>query len=149
PFHCLRLDVSYFRAPRDVALSVAALGSVPAGWAVRRSGARPGDLVCVTGVLGDSGAGLALLERGENRKRREERPLVEWHLRPRPPVAAGSALAEAGLATAMLDLSDGLASDLRHLTSRSGVGARIEAERLPISDAARQAARRLDLDAME
>lgn len=137
------------RSPRHVALTVTALGTVPEGRAVLRSGAQVGDLVCVTGVLGDSGAALALLERGADRKDRTFRPLRDWHFRPRPPVAAGAALREAGLATAMLDLSDGLASDLRHLAARSGVGIKIESDRLPISDAARQAALRLGTDPLD
>jgi thiamine-monophosphate kinase len=133
------------RSPDRISLSVTALGSVPAGKAVLRSGARPGDLVCVTGVLGESGAGLTLLERG-GRPRPAYRPLLEWHRRPRPPVRAGAALAAAGLATAMMDLSDGLASDLRHLARRSGAGAEIQSDRLPISDAARRAAAELGVD---
>lgn len=133
------------RAPDRIALSVTALGTAPAGRAVRREGARVGDALCVTGVLGDSGAGLALLQRG-GRPAARYRPLLEWHRRPRPPVPAGALLAEAGLATAMLDLSDGLASDLRHLARRSGVGARIGADRLPISDRARRAAAELGVD---
>lgn len=136
------------RSPRGVVLSVAALGTVRAGSAALRSGARPGELLCVTGVLGDSGAGLALLERGARRERRHA-PLYEAHLRPRPPVTAGVALTEAGLATAMLDLSDGLASDVRHLARRSGVGVRIEAARLPISDTARQAGTEVGVDPVE
>lgn len=133
------------RAPDRIALSVAALGSVPAGKAVTRAGARVGDWVCVTGVLGESGAGLALLEQGKRVSGRRRR-LVEWHRRPVPPVEAGALLAERGLATAMLDLSDGLASDAGHLAKRSGVGLRIEQERLPVSDAARQLAAALGVD---
>ncbi len=133
------------RAPRHLAISVAALGSVPAGRAVCRDGARDGDLVCVTGVLGDSGAGLALLE-AEARKRAADAPLYAAHRRPHPPVAAGAVLAEAGLPTAMMDLSDGLASDLARLSARSGLGAVVATDRLPVSDAAREAARRLGKD---
>lgn len=130
------------RAPKHLALSVTALGSVPTGKAVRRAGARVGDLLCVTGVLGESGAGLELLQQSTTRKD-EYAPLYQWHLRPQPPVAAGAALAEVGLPTAMMDLSDGLGSDLRHLTRASGVGATVEANRLPISDATRHAAKEL------
>jgi thiamine-monophosphate kinase len=133
------------RSPDRIALTIAALGSVPAGKAVTRAGAQPGDLICVTGVLGDSGAGLALLERGKRAARRYAGP-VAWHRRPHPPVAAGAVLAERGIPSAMMDLSDGLASDLRHIARASGVGARIEASRLPISDAARQAAKELKVD---
>jgi thiamine-monophosphate kinase len=136
------------RSPRGIAISVAALGTVPSGRAVLRSGASVGDLVCVTGVLGDSGAALALLGRG-GRVPPRYRPVIEWHVRPAPPVRAGAALAETGLATAMMDLSDGLASDLRHIAKASGVGARIDARRLPISDAARLAAADLGVDPVE
>lgn len=133
------------RSPRSVAISVTALGSVPCGRAVRRSGAQVGDLLYVTGVLGESGAGLDLLQRSVMRKRKYE-ALYRWHIRPQPPVAAGAVLAEAGLPTAMMDLSDGLGSDLRHLTRASGVGAQVEAERLPISEVTRMAAKELGTD---
>jgi thiamine-monophosphate kinase len=133
------------RSPRHIALSVTALGTVAEGRAVLRSGAQPGDLLCVTGVLGESAAGYELLSR-EVRRRPEHAPLLAAHRRPRPPRLAGAVLAEAGLVTAMLDLSDGLASDLQHLSRRSGVGVTVEAARLPISDATRQTAQRLELD---
>jgi len=133
------------RSPRHVAISVTALGTVASGRVVRRSGAKVGDLICVTGVLGDSGGGLALLQ-GGRRKSRKYASLLERHLRPRAQALAGPALAEAGLATAMMDLSDGLGSDLRHLAKASGVGARTYTNRLPISDDARQAAKELGVD---
>lgn len=97
---------------------------------VLRSGARPGDLLAVTGELGASGAGFLALEA---RRRGEAERLVRRHLRPEPRVEAGRAAAMAGV-RAMIDLSDGLASDVRHICEASGVGCRVELERLPVAD---------------
>lgn len=113
------------RGPLSLTLQVH--GLVPQGGAVRRSGARPGDLVYASGTLGD--AGLALRQRHAGGA---VDPWLQARLdRPTPRVALGLALR--GLATAMIDLSDGLAADLGHILESSGVGAELRLETLPLS----------------
>lgn len=108
-------------------VDVAILGQL-AHAPVLRSGAQPGDLLAVTGELGASAAGLLALESGDTGTER----LIRKHLRPEPRVAAGRAAAWLEV-HAMIDVSDGLASDVRHLCKTSGAGCRIDLGLLPIA----------------
>ncbi len=95
---------------------------------IRRRGAVPGDIVFVTGFLGDSALGLEILKKGE-----PDNFATEKHLDPFPRVREGIALAEAGIPSAMIDISDGLLADLGHILDSSGTGARLELEKIPLS----------------
>lgn len=110
-------------------ISVTLLGEQRPELVVKRSGACPGDLICVTGTIGDSALGLELLRRGVRDGR-----AVERHLDPLPRVREGVRLAESRLATAMIDVSDGVLADLGHILKQSAAGATIEIESLPFSD---------------
>lgn len=119
------------RGPRNLCLTIA--GEVPQGQAIRRSGATPGDDVWVSGTLGDAMLALAALQR---RTTLSDHDLATARVRlerPVPRVALGLALR--GVATAMLDISDGLCGDLQHVLDASGVGAVIELASLPRSPA--------------
>lgn len=112
-----------------LAISVTAIGEQLPERVVRRSGAKQGDLIFVTGTVGDSALGLELLRRGDRTG-----TAVMRHLDPEPRVKAGIALAESALVTSMIDVSDGLLADLGHILKQSGVGARLDLGNIPLSD---------------
>src|SRR5712664_4172328 len=114
----------------ETLLNVTVVGEVPAGHAVLRSGARAGDLVYVSGLLGEAELGLRILQRSKGAPSKEN-PLTKKHLYPEPRLALGQWLAKKGLPTAMMDLSDGLSSDLSRLCAASGVGALLEIVKIP------------------
>jgi len=117
------------RGPRVVTVQV--LGFVPAGLALRRDGARPGDVLYASGSLGDAAAGLQLLRDG--RRADTDSSLVRRYRFAEPRLALGMALR--GVASAAIDVSDGLLGDLGKLCDASGVGAILELDQLPLSRA--------------
>ncbi|MBF0093774.1 MAG: thiamine-phosphate kinase [Alphaproteobacteria bacterium] len=131
--------------PGPATFSLTALGLVPPGRALRRAGARPGDLLFLSGTLGDAALGLKVL-RGEVTADAESAAfLADRYRLPQPRIGLGTRLA--GLAHACLDISDGLVQDVGHLCRESGVGAVIDLAALPFSDAARAVFGPVALDA--
>ena len=118
-----------------VQIVVAVLGEVAPGRAVTRSGARPGDRVVVTGDLGGSAAGLRLARSATGALEAGGREAVARHLRPRARIGEAAILARHG-ATAMIDVSDGLAVDLTRICEAAGVGVRLRLADLPVGPAA-------------
>lgn len=129
-------------------ISVTALGMVPNGQIKRRRDARPGDLIAVTGALGDSAAGLrALLE--NTRRTPDIDTLILRHHTPEPHLKEGEWLAGHKEVHAMMDVSDGVASDLRHILKASGVSGKLDRNRIPISDTMRRVAGQFDWNPQE
>lgn len=123
------------RGPLSMTLGI--YGYVPAGRALKRSGAKPGDWIYVTGTPGDSAAGLAILQdRLHVDNEQDAQWLVKRHLRPTPRILQGQALRD--LASSAIDLSDGLSSDLGHIVKASDCGAMLDMDAMPFSDAMRR-----------
>jgi len=115
--------------PGPLTLSITAMGRVPEGAMLTRGGAKPGDLVFVSGTIGDAGGGLEILQ---GRAKRTDDVLIGRYHRPIPRLALGRALR--GIASASLDVSDGLLADLGHIAEVSDVEVAIHLDRIPLSD---------------
>jgi thiamine-monophosphate kinase len=122
------------QSPEGILADIVVLGSVPRGKAILRSGARPGDRIYVTGSLGGSASTLAgLMEGISSRQKSRDRMTTgeERHFFPQPRVNVGKFLRPKNLASSMIDISDGLSTDLAHICEESGVGAEVRADLVP------------------
>ena len=133
------------KSSKDLCMTVTIIGEAAKDSVRYRSGAVSGDLVFVSGPLGDAAAGLALCRAGLSRdKPGPWQQLLNAHLDPKPQVQLGRILAESGLVHAMMDISDGLATDLAHICKESGTGAEIFIENIPVSAQLKSAAGKME-----
>jgi len=128
------------QSPGGILADIVVVGVAPKGKAVLRSGASPGDRIYVTGELGGSAAALKLLMAGHKLRPAD----FPRHFHPEPRIAVGKFLRENRLASSMIDISDGLSTDLGHISEASGVGAEIRAEIVPLASVG-QPAHEVDL----
>ncbi len=136
--------------PDRIVLTLTLIGKLPESRWLSRSGASPGDIICCSGYLGESAAGLLILSSGSKLNRRHlrlnrivRRRLENRHLDPIPRVELGRLLISGGFASAAMDMSDGLATDLAHLCNMSKTGALIYEDRIPVSRAVKTLCRSL------
>jgi thiamine-monophosphate kinase len=134
--------------PDGITVDVVLVGEVARGRALLRSGARPGDRIFVSGRIGLSALGLRLLKAGTKGAAAWSRAALKAHLYPEPQCTLGEFLAKRGLASAVIDISDGLSTDLARLCDSSQVGARLQEKGIPIPDLGSQG-RRLGLDPLQ
>jgi thiamine-monophosphate kinase len=145
-------------------IGVTVIGNVQSRTQLQRSGARTGDLLCVSGTLGDSKLGMIMLNKfydkngsevleseddEHGRRSSDYKYLVNRHKLPEPRIREGLILARSGTATAAIDISDGLTIDLERLVQESGVGCRVQLKKIPVSDAAQRFTNSLDLNLLE
>jgi thiamine-monophosphate kinase len=149
PFEAVIIGGNLTKSDGANFIDITLIGEIAAGTSVRRSTARPGDAILVTGYPGQAAAGLGILLSGRSVHDLETHPLVQAYNRPSHRALAGAAVARSGLATAMIDTSDGLVGDLGHICDESGVGALLIRENLPVSDPLRKEAGYLKQDPID
>ena len=138
PFQAVVIGGNVTKSNEANFIDITLIGEVEAGKMVRRSTAKPGDVILITGYPGQSAAGLEMLLQAEAGKTYDDNPLITAYQCPVHRAFEGHAVAKTGLANAMIDTSDGLLGDLGHICDESGVGAELYEKNLPVSRALRQ-----------
>lgn len=147
-YHCTLLGGDTTTSPDKICVSVTILGKCMHGKALMRSGAQAGDKICVTGYLGDAGGGLKVIL--ENARRNSDaQALIAMHYQPIPRIEEGLKLSLTDGLHSMIDISDGIGSDLRHILKASHKGAEVNVNKLPLSDELLRTCRRNGWDALE
>jgi thiamine-monophosphate kinase len=137
------------KSPGPLIINICVLGAVATASAKFRSGALAGDVICVTGFLGDSAAGLKILLENKSEADEDAAYLLNCHRRPQPQLAEGTWLGSYNQVHAMIDVSDGIDSDLHRIMDQSRCGAVIELEQLPLSQSLRRIAANYQWDMFE
>lgn len=133
-------------SPDRLVINVSVIGDAKENEVLYRSGARPGDKIYVTGNVGDSSAGLKILKNEISPPKFIGSYFIKAHNKPKPLIETGRIIAGSGLASAMIDLSDGLLSDLGHICKESGVGALLFSEKIPLSSELKHLASYVDVN---
>jgi len=134
-YKCKVVGGDTFFSPKGILVSIALLGEIEKKFLVKRSGAKKDDLICLTGDLGEAQAGLELLRKSPRKKS----SFIRKHLNPLPRIDEARTLVKNLKINSMIDISDGLSSELFHLTEESNLGAIIYEERIPISSKCKKA----------
>ena len=149
PFEASVIGGNVTKTEHAMFIDITLVGEVEQGRMARRSGARTGDAILVTGYPGESAAGLHLLLNAQPREDLCKHSLVQAYNTPSHRAREGEAIAQSGYATGMIDTSDGFLGDLGHICKESGVGATLILEKLPVREMLRGAATRMGMDPLE
>jgi thiamine-monophosphate kinase len=144
-YDCPVIGGNVSKASGHMSVTITVLGEVPAGHGVYRSGAQVGDEIWVTGDLGGAKAGLEALLHPDRVTSLSTAAVLQRYRRPRPRLREAQYLRQHGVLHSLIDLSDGLSSDLAHICTESGVGAELEAVHIPMSEEVRHVARALQM----